>query len=117
METIIAGKPFEKIQPLREKLSDRAARKWYLAQNAEIPNRIDLSLSIEDQARQACDMRNQNRTHARDLMRDQKKRKQLDRDFPNKTFEEHIADKIKRKNMTREEAIRDIRDTATKTRK
>ena len=117
METIIAGKPFEKIQPLREKLSDRAARKWYLAQDAEIPNRIDLSLSIEEQARQACDMRNQNRTHARDLMRDQKKRKQLDRDDPNKTFEELIADKMKRKNLTREEAIKDILKTATKTRK
>lgn len=117
METIIAGKPFEKILPLREKLSDRAVRKWYLAQDAEIPYQIDHSLSIEDQARQACDLRNKNRTHARDLMRDQKKRRWLDKNEPNKTFEELIKHKMDDKGLTYEEAIEDILKTATKTRK
>lgn len=117
MEDIIASKPFEEIQPLREKLSDRAARKWYLRQDAQIPYKIDRSLSIEDQARQACDLRNQNRTNARDLMRDQKKRRELDISDPNKSFEELIADKMARKNLSREQAIEDILATATKTRK
>lgn len=117
MEDLIASKPFEEIQPLREKLSDRAARKWYLRQDAQIPYKIDRSLSIEDQARQACDLRNQNRTNARDLMRDQKKRRELDISDPNKSFEELIADKMARKNLSREQAIEDILATATKTRK
>jgi len=117
MERIIAGKSFEEIQPLRQKLSDRAARRWYNAQDAMIPSFIDRTLDLEGQARQACDLRNQNRTNARELMRDLKKRKRLDRDDPNKTFEELIADKMQRKGLTREEAMKDIIDTASKTRK
>lgn len=117
MESIIADKPFEQLQPLKEKLSDRAVRKWYNTQDAAIPSQIDQSLSIEDQARQACELRNQNRTNARDLMRNQKKRRELDITDPNKSFEELIEDKMKRKNLTREQAIADILKTATKTRK
>ncbi len=116
METIIAGKPFSEIQDLREKLSDRAARKWYLAQDEKIPFLIDKNLDLEGQARQSCDLRNQNRTHARDLMRDQKKRKKLDIDEPNKSFEELVADKMKRKGLTREQAMEDIIYSAKKTR-
>lgn len=117
MERIIAGKSFEEIKPLRQKLSNRAARRWYNAQDAMIPSLIDRTLDLEGQARQACDLRNQNRTNARELMRDLKKRKQLDRDDPNKTFEELVGDKMKRKGLTREEAMKDIIDTAPKTRK
>ena len=116
MENIIAGKPFSKILALKEKLSDRAARKWYLAQDEKIPSLIDRSLDLEGQARQACDLRNQNRTHARDLMRDQKKRRQLDIDEPNKSFEELVADKMKRKGLTREEALKDVIHSVKKTR-
>ena len=117
MENIVARKPYEEILPLREKLSDRAVRKWYLAQDEQIPSLIDRSMCIEDQARQACELRNQNRTHARDLMRDQKKRRQLDIDEPNKTFEELISRKMNVKGMSYEEAVEDILRTATKTRK
>ena len=117
MERILAGKPFEEIQALRQKLSNRAVRRWYNAQDAEIPSLIDRTLDLEGQARQACDLRNRNRTNARELMRDLKKRKQLDRDDPNKSFEELIADKMKRKGLTRKEAMKDIIDTSSKTRK
>lgn len=117
MEAIIAEKPFEKILPLREKLSDHAVRKWYLVQDSKIPYQIDCSLSLESQARQACDLRNQNRTHARDLMRDQKKRRWLDKNEPNKTFEELIKHKMEDKGLTYEEALEDILKTVTKTRK
>lgn len=61
-------------------------------------------------------MRNMFRTQARDLMADQEKRKELDITDPNHTFEELIDSKMKRKNMTREEAVVDILSTATKTR-
>ena len=117
LEKIVAGKHFEEIQLLRQKLSNRAVRRWYNAQDAEIPSLIDRTLGLEGQARQACDLRNRNRTNARELMYDLEKRKQLDRDDPNKTFEELIADKMKRKELDREEAMKDILDTATKTRK
>lgn len=117
MESIIAGKSFEEVAPLKEKLSDRATRKWYLAQDAKIPYQIDRRLSIEDRARQACELRNQNRSNARDLMRDQKKRRELDITDPNKTFEDLVADKMKRKGLAREQAIEDVLKTATKTRK
>lgn len=50
-------------------------------------------------------------------MRNQDKRRQLDIDSPNKTFDELIESKMKRKNMSREEAIKDIYNTATKTNK
>ncbi|MBE6995484.1 MAG: hypothetical protein E7429_01950 [Ruminococcaceae bacterium] len=117
MEHIIAGKPFSAIQPLRRKLSDRAVRRWYNTQDAQIPFLIDKTLNLEDQARQACALRNQNRTNARELMRNQKKRRELDISDPNKSFEELIADKMARKNLTREEAIEDILRTASRTRK
>lgn len=83
MESIIAEKPFSQIRQLSGKLSDRAARKWYLAQDSKIPDMLDETQSIESQARQARELRNENRTRARDLMRDQEKRRQLDISDPN----------------------------------
>jgi phage terminase Nu1 subunit (DNA packaging protein) len=50
-------------------------------------------------------------------MKDQKLRKQLDETDPNKSFEELLADKMQRKNLTREQAVQDILNTAAKTRK
>lgn len=102
---------------LQGKLSDVEARKWYLSQDKKIPEQIDKSLSIEEQARQACNLRNKYRTQARDLMKNQEKRAQLDISDPNMSFEELIDKKMKQKNLTREKAIEDILKTSTKTRK
>lgn len=98
-------------------LSNAETRRWYLQQNKRIPDLIDKSLSIEEQARQACDLRNKFRTQARDLMANQEERKKLDADEPNKSFDELIEHKMKSKKMTRQEAVRDILKTASKTRK
>ena len=49
------------------------------------------------------------------MMEDQETRKVLDESKPNKTFEELVENKMKRKGMTREEAVQDVFDTATKT--
>ena len=117
MEFIIAGKPFSQIQPLREKLSNRAVRRWYNVQDSRIPEQIDQSLSLEEQARQAFELRNTNRINARDLMRDQKERRRLDREEPNKTFEELLAHKMNDKGLSYEEALKDIIRTTTKTRR
>ena len=117
METVIAEKPFSQIQQLSGKLSDRAVRKWYLAQDGKIPDEIDKTQSIEAQARMACELRNRNRTWARDLMHDQEKRRQMDITDPNRSFEELIESKMQRKGLTRDEAVADVLNTATKTRK
>ena len=72
---------------------------------------------VEQQAREACKLRNQNRTWARELMEDQGLRRKLDETDPNKTFEELLASKMVEKKLTREQAVEDILKTATKTRK
>lgn len=108
---------FDDIIDMKGKMSDYNVRKWYLAHDKKIPDLIDKSLPIEEQARQACALRNKFRTQARDLMADQKLRKELDISDPNKSFEELLTDKMQRKNLSRDEAIADILKTAVKTRK
>ena len=117
MEDFIASKSFEELRCFINKLPDRTVRKWYKAHDSIIPNMIDQTKPLEQQAHQAFELRNLHRTQARDLMFDQQKRKQLDISDPNKSFEELISDKMKRKGLSREEAVKDIINTATKTRK
>lgn len=116
-EDLLSKKPFTGISQYAGKLSDRAVRKWYKYHDEQISDMIDRSKPLEDQARQACELRNQHRTQARDLMRDQESRKRLDGTEPNRSFEELVADKVKRKGLTRQQAYEDILQTATKTRK
>lgn len=99
------------------KLNNKDVREWYVDKVSHIVDSIDDSLPIAERAREAFEARNAIRTEARDMMLDQETRKNLDAEHPNKTFEELIESKMKRKGMTREEAIRDIYDTATKTNK
>ncbi len=110
-------KDYNDIIYLKGTLSNSSARKWYIEHDKTIPDLIDKSLPIEQQARQACELRNQFRTQARDLMRDQIAREQLDITDPNKSFDELIFDKMERKGLTRDEAVMDILKTSTKTRK
>ncbi len=90
-------------------------REWYLDKVSKIPDEIDPTLPIEDRAKQAFEARNRIRTEARNMMIDQETRQKLDKERPNKTFEELVESKMKRKGMTREEAIQDVYNTATKT--
>ena len=117
MESFIADKSFREIELLSGKLTNRAVRKWYLSHDAAIKTEIELTGSLEQQAQQAFGLRNLYRTQARDLMEDQTARAELDKTDPNKTFEELIAEKMRRKGLTREEALEDIISTAGKTRK
>ena len=102
---------------LNGKLSDREARQWYLEQDSRIPEMIDKTLPLEEQAKQSFELRNKFRTQTRDLMKDQEKRKKLNREEPNKSFEELINKKMREKKLSREEAYKDIIKTASKTRK
>lgn len=97
------------------KVGNTEVRKWYVDSVSHIPDSIDKSLPLEEQARLAFEARNRLRTEARNMMADEETRKMLDELRPNKTFEELVESKMKRKGMTREEAIRDIYETATKT--
>ena len=115
-EKVISERSFAELQPLQGKMSNRAARRWYIAQDEKIPSLIDTDLSIEEQAMLACELRNQNRTWARDLMFDQEARKMLDLTDPNKSFEELVERKMIKYGMSRDEAIKDIYRTATVTR-
>lgn len=97
-------------------LTDKQTREWYITQNNKIPELIDKNLSLEEQARQAFDLRNQNKVQARDLMINQQERQRLDVDEPIISFEELIENKMQNKDLTREQAIKDITETAAKTR-
>lgn len=99
-------------QPI-EKSDNQSIREWYVANVRNIPNLIDKSLSREDQARQAFEMRNKLKREARVAMSDVETADMLERERPVPTFEDLIKSKIKRKGMTREEAIEDILKTAS----
>lgn len=117
METYLAEQPFERLRPLEGKLSNRAVRKWYIARDQEIPLLIDRTKPLEQQARQACELRILHRTQARNLMADKEERARLERDEKSKRFEELLEDKMTRKHLSREKAVEDILRTAAKTRK
>lgn len=108
---------FSEMGDLVGKLGNKETRMWYKAHDEKIPDMIDRTLPIEEQAKQACRLRNENRTNARDLMRDQETRRKLDEEQPNKTFEELIDSKMERKGMTYEQAVEDIIKTSRKTNK
>lgn len=108
---------FSEMDKLKGALGNREVRAWYKAHDEKIPGLIDKALPIEQQARLACELRNDNRTAARELMKDQNMRKQLDITDPNKSFEELMQHKMQDKGLSREDAMKDILNTATKTRK
>lgn len=110
-------KDYEDIIYMKGKMSDRDVRKWYKHHCETISELIDESKTIEEQAKQACELRNRFRLQARELMQNQKERKNLDVKDPIVSYEDILKDKMKRKKLSREEAIIDILKTAKKTRK
>ncbi len=100
-----------------EKKSNREVREWYISEVSNIPNMIDETLPLGEQARQAFEKRNLIRSKAREMMADKEMRNILETEKPNMTFDELIASKMKRKGLTRKEAQIDILKTATKTNK
>lgn len=116
-KTDLTHRDYNDIIHMKGKMSDRDARLWYVAHDKNIPDLIDRTNPIEDQARQACDLRNQYRYQARELMADQEKRKKLDVTDPIKSFDELMQHKMEDKGLSYEKALEDIVKTATKTRK
>lgn len=56
--------------PTRGTLSNVEARQWYFDHERRIPDLIDKTQSLENQAKQSFDLRNSFRTEARTLMQD-----------------------------------------------
>lgn len=70
---------------------------------------------MEEKAKYAFEARDRMRIIAREMMEDEESRIGLYKEHPNKTFEELIEKNMKKKGMTREEALEAIFKSATKT--
>ena len=94
---------------------NQSIREWYVANVSDIPNQINKSKSFEEQVKQAFDLRNKYKHEARIAMSDKETVEMLERKRPAPTFEQLLQSKMKRKNMTKEDALKDILKTASKT--
>ena len=96
-------------------LSNVDARKWYLEQEAKIPDLIDDSLPLEQQARQAFELRNQFRKQARELMSDRQLAESLCATDPNLTWEQIIQKQID-KGLSRDDIYKAIIESSQRSR-
>lgn len=105
---------FNKMGKLKGKLGNQEVRLWYKTHDERIPDIIDRSKTIKEQAIESHGLRNTYRMQARELMKDQKEREYLDKNYPNKSFEELVDHKKIKYGMSEEEAYKDIvRSSAT----
>lgn len=88
--------------------SNEDIREWYYVNIHDIPNRIDYSLSIEQQAEQAYNIRNQIKLEARKAMKDREMTAKLNADQKPKTLEQLIESKMFRYKLNRKEALKDV---------
>ncbi len=96
-------------------LSDLDARKWYLLQEATIPDLIDYSKSLEQQAYQAFSLRNKFRTAARELMANREVAEMLYKTDPNRTWKEIVQRQVD-KGMTGDDIYRAIIQSSQRSR-
>lgn len=97
------------------KLSNKDVRDWYVHSTEIIKDNIPKSYSVEEKAKQAFEIRDKIRILAREMMADEKSRIYLYNEYPQKNFEELLKSKMERKGLSREEALKDIFETATET--
>ena len=95
--------------------NSKKVREWYVKQVSEIAARIDKTLSLEEQAKYAFNLRNNLKIQARIAMTDKETAQELNERRPVPNFEELLKDKMMRKALSRQEAIEDILKTATTT--
>lgn len=96
-------------------LSNLETRQWYLQQEAKIPELINKNASLEEQARQAFDLRNQFRTQARELMADRDLAASLNKTDPNLTWEQ-VIQKYTEKGFQGDDLYREIVNSAQRSR-
>lgn len=107
---------YDDIVDLKGKVSDRASRQWYVWHCDGIPEQIDKTLPLEQQARQAFELRNLYKFQARELMVNQIERKDLDKNEEIKSFEEHLRGVMADRRCGQDEALRHIIESAPVTR-
>ena len=100
-------------QPIVE-TDNQHIREWYYANVSDITNQINKNLPLDEQAKQAFELRNKYKHNAQKAMTDTKTTKMLEKKRPVPTFDELVESKMKRKGMTRQKAIKDILKTASK---
>ena len=84
------------VETQKYSLSNVEARKWYLEQETKIPGMIDSSLSLEEQAKQAFNLRNKFRTEARELMADRATAESLYKTDPNWSWEKIVQKQVEK---------------------
>lgn len=99
---------YSQIKDLKHSLGNKEVRSWYKAHDEKIIELVDKTSSLEQQAKQAFDLRNNYRSQARELMADQKEREILDKERPNKSFEELLEYKKLKYGLEGEAAYNDI---------
>ena len=87
-----------------------------MEQEAKIPDLIDKNLSLEEQAKQAFNLRNQFRMEARELMADRVLAESLYKTDPNKSWEEMIQRQID-KGFTGDSIYKEIIASSQRSRK
>lgn len=117
VNTAVAGKYYTgQAGSGKHSLSNVEARRWYLEQEAKIPDMIDKSLTLEEQAKQAFNLRNQFRTQARELMADRATAESLYKIDPNLTWEE-IVRKQSEKGLEGDDIYKAIIESSQRSRK
>lgn len=117
LKIVKVGKAEELIAGLKKfSLNNAEARKWYLQQEAEIPNLLNKNLSLENQAKQAFELRNKFRKEARELMSDRKLAEELNLNERNMTWDE-IVEKTKDKGFRGDDIYEEIINSSQRSRK
>ncbi|PJJ30527.1 minor capsid protein [Lacrimispora celerecrescens] len=109
---------FSQMGGLKARLGNKEVRLWYKLQDEKIPDMVNKTQPLKEQAAQAFSLRNEHRTQARELMKDKKAREELDKAHKNPSFEQIMEHKKKKYGLTDEEAYQDIiRSSATTNKK
>ncbi len=93
--------------PKSASLSDTETRRWYLDAEAKIPDLIDRTKPLEQQAKQAFEFRNQFRTQARNAMTNKAGAEGLFGSRPNMTWEQ-IVNKYARRGYSGDALYQEI---------
>ena len=101
--------------PKPASLSDVDARKWYLDSESKIPSLLDKTKPLEQQAKQAVELRNQFRTQARAAMANSAAAEALDITDPNQTWQ-MLIDKYSAKGLSGDDIYREIIKAAQRSR-
>ncbi len=109
--------PWEDVSVFKGRLTKTETREWYEYNVSAIKEKLDIEASLESQARDALNLRNDLRFKARELMKDLKDKDSLNEAKPNLSFEEMVIKKWRNKGLLGDDVLRDIIRSASTTNK